>query len=119
MTTIAILPDRSGIPGTSFRAVSGTHQSVGKTAGQALDALAEQLDPTGGATLVVVQPMQPDQYFTQEQQKRLEELMTRWREARDAGTTLDKEEQAELESLVEAELRGATERATALCGMAP
>jgi hypothetical protein len=56
----------------------------------------------------------PDCFFTAEQQQRLEELMGRWRTARDMGTSLSDEEQTELESLVEAEVRATTERASAL-----
>jgi hypothetical protein len=56
----------------------------------------------------------PDPFFTEEQRRRLEELMTRWRAARDAGLRLAPEDQAELESLVDAELRAATERAAAI-----
>jgi len=46
--------------------------------------LAPQLDEAEAGTLVVVQQLRPDHYFTAEQQKRLEELMMRWRKARDA-----------------------------------
>jgi hypothetical protein len=51
-----------------------------------------------------------DEYFTAEQQTRLAELMSRWRQARDAGTSLPVAEQAELDSLVAAELQAATAR---------
>jgi hypothetical protein len=40
--------------------------------------------------------------------------MTRWRRARDASVSLSPEDQAELESLVDAELRAAAGRATAM-----
>ena len=40
--------------------------------------------------------------------------MARWRAARDAGTTLSSQEEAELEALVEAEMRAAADRARAL-----
>ena len=40
--------------------------------------------------------------------------MARWRQARDAGVGLAPEEPAELERLVDAELRAAAERATAI-----
>lgn len=58
--------------------------------------------------------MRPDHFFTTEQQQRLQQLMARWRAARDAGSALPPEEQAELQALVEAEVRAATERAAAL-----
>jgi hypothetical protein len=40
--------------------------------------------------------------------------MARWRSARGAGQSLGGVEQAELENLIEAEVRAATERASAL-----
>jgi hypothetical protein len=56
----------------------------------------------------------PDPFFSEEQQRRLEELMTRWRAAREAGLRLAPEDEAELKGLVDAELRGAAERAAAI-----
>jgi hypothetical protein len=56
----------------------------------------------------------PDPFFTEPQQRRLEELMARWREAREAGLRLTPEDQAELEGLVDAELGAAAERAAAI-----
>jgi hypothetical protein len=112
MTTIAIVPDSPGTQGTQYRAIAGNKQSVGRTAGEALDALTPHEAEAG--TLVVVQQLRPDHYFTAEQQKRLEELMVRWRKARDAGTALTAAEKAELDALVEAELRAAANRAAAL-----
>jgi hypothetical protein len=40
--------------------------------------------------------------------------MAKWRLARDAGVRLSPEDQAELEGLVDAELRGSGERAMAI-----
>jgi hypothetical protein len=56
----------------------------------------------------------PDEFFTTEQQKRLSELMNLWRAARDRGQTLSPIQQAELKSLVEAELKAATVRTAVL-----
>jgi hypothetical protein len=53
-------------------------------------------------------------FFSADQQRRLAELMERWRVARDKGESLPGDEQAEFESLVEAELRAAAARAAAL-----
>ena len=94
-------------------------QSVGATAGQALDALTAKLGGPAETTLVVVQPMRPDALFTAAQQQRLAALMARWRTARDAGTPLPLEEQAELNGLVEAELRAAVDRSATLTRQAP
>jgi hypothetical protein len=114
MTTITILPDTPGSPDTKFRAITDNKQSTGRTAGEALDALTAQLDLARAGTLIIVQHSRPDEFFTADQQKRLAELMDRWRAARDAQTTLSGQDQAELDSLVEAELRAATARASAL-----
>ncbi len=114
MTTIAILPENPGSPTTNYRAVAGPNQATGKTAGAALDALTAQLGELDSTTLVVLQQARPDRFFTADQQKRLEELMARWRTARDAGQSLPAEEQAELDALVQAELQAAKQRARAL-----
>ena len=53
-------------------------------------------------------------FFSAEQQQRLSDLMNLWRTARDEGQTLPPEQQAELDSLVEAELKAATARTAAL-----
>jgi hypothetical protein len=116
MTTITIVPDDPQASPPRFRAVAGEVQAVGASVGQALDALTAQLDGVAETTLVVVQPMRPDSLFTAAQQQRLGELMVRWRAARDAGTPLPPEEQAELDALVQAELRAAAERSAALAG---
>ncbi len=55
-----------------------------------------------------------DWFFSAEQQQRLSDLMNLWRTARDEGQTLPPEQQAELDSLVEAELKAATARTAAL-----
>jgi hypothetical protein len=114
MTTITILPEPQTGNGTAYRAVSGKQQSQGRTPGEALDALTAQLGEQGGGTIVVLQQMRPDQFFTAQQQQRLGELMERWRAARDAGRALPAEEQTELDALIAAELEAATRRAAAL-----
>jgi phenylpyruvate tautomerase PptA (4-oxalocrotonate tautomerase family) len=108
--TITILPEGVGKDGVTYRAISGARQSEGKTAGEALDALAKQLNAEEASTLVIVQNLRPDGFFTAQQQERLGELMTRWRSARDANGALKREEQAELEALIEAELNAAIRR---------
>jgi hypothetical protein len=55
-----------------------------------------------------------DRFFTNEQRQRLAELMGMWRAARDTSGQLPPEQQAELESLVEAQLEGAARRAEAM-----
>jgi hypothetical protein len=114
MNTITIFPEDPGAQMPRFRAVAGEKQSVGATAGQALDALTTQLGDPQATTLVVVHSMQADALFTAAQQQRVAKLMTRWRSARDAGTPFPPEEQTELDALVEAELRAAIQRSAAL-----
>jgi len=65
-------------------------------------------------TLIIVQSLRSDRLFNAEQQKRLAALMERWRVARDRGETLPVTEQSELETLVQAELRAAGDRAAVL-----
>lgn len=110
MTKVAILPEPSTTGGIVYRAVAGARQAVAKTAGAALDALTSQLPPEESGTLVVVQNHRADQFFTVEQQRRLQELMERWRIARDSGKSLSETEQAELNALVDAEVQASGER---------
>ncbi len=114
MTTVAILPISSINGEKSYRAIAGDKQWVGKTAGQALDGLTAQLGETDFSALLVIQSFRPDPFFSAEQQKRLSELMSLWRVARDRGQALLPEQQAELDTLVDAELRAATTRTAAL-----
>ena len=114
MTTVAILPIPTDHGETTYRAVAGERQSAGKTVGEALDALTQQLPDDEVGTLVVVQNQRPDRFFTVEQQQRLEELMARWRAAQDAASSLSAQEQAELDTLVDAEVRAAAQRAAAI-----
>jgi hypothetical protein len=111
MTRVAILAEPTDNGGVSYRAVAGDRQSVGRTAGEALDALTVQLPDQEAGTLVVIQCLRPDDLFDARQQQRLSELMSRWRAARDQGQALPSEEQAELDTLVEAELRASADRA--------
>lgn len=114
MTTVAILPISDANGEKSYRAIAGDKHSVGKTAGQALDALTAQFDELEFSALLVIQSFHPDSFFSAEQQERLSELMELWRLARDQGLELSPEQQAELDNLVELELRAATARTAAL-----
>jgi K+-transporting ATPase c subunit len=113
MTTIAILQEAAAGGSILYRAVARRKESVGRTVGEALDALTSQLSEEEAGTLVIVQNFRPDHYFTARQQQRLSELMARWRQARDGGSCLSAPEQAELESLIEAELEAARKRTEA------
>lgn len=102
MKTISILPEAADF----YRAIAGDYESVGRTPGEALDAFRSQMAGEEGGTIVIVQEHKPDRFFNAERQQRLAELMQR----REAGR-LWAEEERELESLVEAELIGARDRA--------
>lgn len=69
MTKVMIfpVPIESGV--TAYYAQAGDKQSVGETAGAALDAITTQLQDTDGDTVVVLQKRQPDGFFTVNQQK--------------------------------------------------
>lgn len=114
MTVVAIMPVSNADGEKSYQAIAGNQRSSGKTAGQALDALVAELGETESSLLLVVQGFQPDAFFGEAQQKRLAELMELWRTKRDQGEALPPEQQAELEQLVEAELRAATDRTAAM-----
>jgi hypothetical protein len=106
MTTITILPEDK-----SYRAVAGKKQSIGRTAGAALDTLTAQLDEEESGTLLVIQSQRSDRFFSSIQKKRLVELMEKCQ-----SQILTTEEKTELEDLVEAELNGARQRAEELLG---
>lgn len=114
MTTVAILPISDVSGEKSYRAVAGDKYSIGKTAGQALDALTVQLGETEFSALIVIQSFRPDAFFNAEQQERLSELMSLWRLARDQERALSPDQQTELDGLVETELRAATARTAVL-----
>ena len=114
MMKVTILPVTTDQGSTSYHAIAGKKQSAGATAGAALDALTEQLSSDETSTLVIVQNFRPDHFFTAAHQQRLDELMQRWRAARDSGTSFPAPEQSELASLVDRELDAATRRAAAL-----
>lgn len=98
----------------AYHAVAGNVRSQGKTAGEALDALTMQLPEDKRNTLVIVQNLQPDHFFNADQQQRLAALMEQWRVARDTHTPLPAAMQAELETLIEEEIRASTARTAAM-----
>ena len=104
MIIITILPEEE-----NFRAVAWKRESIGRTAGEALDALTEQLDEEESGTLVIIQNRRSDNFFDASQQNRLTHLMEKRK-----TETLSAEEETELENLVEAELSGARRRAKEL-----
>jgi hypothetical protein len=104
---VVVLPNNPNA--TNFRAINGNNTSVGKTIGQALDSLSNQISLEKNS-VIYIQDFEPDEFFTAEQQQRMSELMDKWRELRDSNSQLSIEEQAELEQLVELELIGSAKR---------
>ena len=114
MTRMTIFREDADLQGMTYRAVAGSAQTMGRTAGEAVDALAAQLPEDQAETLIIVRDLRPDRHFTTEPRRRLEGLMAQWRAARDAGEALPAGDQAELERLVDEEVHAAAERAAAL-----
>jgi hypothetical protein len=118
MTAVAIVREETKAGSdVLYRAIThtGRTQSVGRTPGEALDALTAQLDEEESGTLVVVQQMRPDRFFTQSQVARLQELMQRFQAGeQSAERALTAEEEAELHALIEAELLASARRSEAL-----
>ncbi len=109
MTTVTIQPIATGGGETGFGAISGKHLSLGKSAGEALDRLSAELTE-GDDTLVVLQRRRPDQHFAAGQIERLDALMSRWHQLRDAGEPINSQDRSELEELIVAELNGTGDR---------
>lgn len=113
MTTVAILPISDDSGDRAYRAISGDKQSIGKTAGEALDALTAELADDFLAMLLV-QSVGPDRFFGVAQQQRLADLMMLWHNANNQGLTLPHSLQNELDTLVSAELKAAIARSAAI-----
>jgi hypothetical protein len=114
MTTVAILPISDPNGERIYRAVAGDKQSIGKTVGQALDALTTQLETEETSAMLIIQSFHPDSLFSAEQQQRLTELMNLQRTAQNQGQEISLDHQAELDTLVEAELKAAIARSAVL-----
>lgn len=74
--------------------------------GEALDALTAQIGEPKSGALVLIQRREPDEYFTERQHERMQELLARRINLNDA-------ERAELEQLVDAELDATIARTNA------
>jgi hypothetical protein len=119
MSTIAVSPDSASSSPMMFRAIAGDREGIGPTVGDAVNAVTGPSAEVGETTLVIVQPMRPDRFFGAEQIRRLKELMTKWRDALNAGAKIPAGEQAELDALVAAELEAMIERTKALGNPSP
>jgi hypothetical protein len=115
--SISTLPTIDGAQ--LYRAATGDRTATGKTIGEALDALTLQSGQTEYNGFLLLQNHQPDQFFTAEQQERLQALVTMQRSAINQGEELPPEQQAELELLIETELLATAERAKTILGVNP
>ena len=107
MPSIAIRTEHNEADALRFRAVAGSHQAVGRTMGEALDALTADWGDDIQETAVLIQRFQPDAYFTAAQYCRMQELLAR-------RATLTAEERVELEALIDAELDATVTRTESL-----
>lgn len=114
MTKVAIVSVSTAQGDLSYHAIAGEKHAQGKTAGEALDALTTQLPADEASTLIIVQRLRPDRFFTAAQQERLTALMEHWRTMRDQGAALPADEHAALETLIAAELQASAARAAGL-----
>jgi hypothetical protein len=116
MNKITIIAENPKSPSAAYRAAWRDQESVGPTAGAALDALTDQMQTSEAGTLIVVQTLRPDAFFTASQRDRLAELLEKRRESSAAGLTLPVEDAGELEALVNQELSASAHRAAAIAG---
>ncbi|HWL93739.1 MAG TPA: hypothetical protein VNT79_09400 [Phycisphaerae bacterium] len=119
MPNVTITPEAGLNDADLYRARVNGHQAVGRTAGEALDGLSDQLASSRGTTVVLVQKLGADEFFDSTQIQRLNELVARWRAARDAGRTLAAADQQELDTLIETEFEASARRAAALADQLP
>lgn len=117
MKTIEIVSEVSAEQ-TLYRAISGVQQATGSTPGQALDMLEKELATQelgeSSDTVIIVQRFRPDNFFTTDQQLRLQDLMDQFHQVNALGEELTPTERQELETLVDAEWNAAIERAEAI-----
>lgn len=105
MPVIPVYLKEQTAPSAGFRAVAGSRQSVGQTAGQALDALLAQENGAIESSAILIQRFVPDAYFTQAQHDRMQELLA-------VGENRTAPENEELNALIDAELEATISRTT-------
>lgn len=103
MTAISIRNDRKDTGERQFRAIAGERQCIGRTMGEALDALTAEWGDNIDETVVLIQQFRPDQYFTQAQYDRMQALLNR-------RSILTPDERRELENLIDKELEATVAR---------
>jgi hypothetical protein len=115
MTQVTLIHDAADPETMPYRAVAGKIQAMGRTAGEAIDALTARMEPENAQTLVIVRNLSGDRYFTDEQRQRMERLISQHKRSLEGHAAWTRDDEAELIRLVDAELKAATERAEALC----
>jgi len=106
MTAVSIHKEIDGASGC-FRAVAGSHQSLGRTPGEALDSLLADEKLGVDSSMILIQRFVPDSYFTQAQYDQMKALL-------DRRDSLTPEENAQLDSLIDAELEATISRSQSL-----
>lgn len=95
----------------TYVAESNGKRIVGKTIGEAVESICNQLrDENEQNAVIYVQEFEGDEFFSNKQIKRLSALMEKWRYLRDKGEILPAVEQEELENLIELELEASGKR---------
>lgn len=97
LSTVSIQTGEGRAPEHRYRAIGRGRQYFGSTMGKALDALMADRDEAASETAVLIQRLEPDEYFTQAQQHRKRDLMAR-------RARLSSDERIELEAILDAEL---------------
>ena len=103
MTAITIYKEDKGAGKPRFRATAGKQQSIGRTMGEAIDALTAEWGDEVKETAILIQRFGPDEFFTQAQHDRMQELLAR-------RQSLGPQERTELESLIDEELEATVAR---------
>jgi hypothetical protein len=97
MPSVTIRENQANKSKVEFQATSGNHFAVGRTMGEALDALLQDWEGEAKPTAILIQRFLPDAFFTKAQGDRMQDLMAR----RDSLTAA---ERTEFEALIDAEL---------------
>ena len=114
ISKITITAEDPKSPNAGYRATWRDRESFGGTAGAALDAIKQQMPPTESASLVLIQDLKPDEFFSASQQRRLRELLDLRCEALSSGKEMSPAEKSELDDLIAMELEGSARRAAAM-----
>lgn len=113
MKTIRISPPRRELEQTEYKAEVDDLSSVGPTLGDAVSPVLNALTERGvdfSEVRLLIFPRGGDEYFTDAQIARMQELFTRRNAAWEMGEEQPKEEKQEMEQLVNAEMDGNIQR---------